>query len=470
MSLMEPISLQFLSEACGAGPWVGGPPREILRVCTDSRAVQAGDAFFALRGERFDGHDFLGEVAARGAVALVVQRGRVSQAPAQGILLPVDEPRAALGRLAARYRAGFHLPVVAVAGSNGKTTTKELIAALLGTRFHTLRSEASFNNDIGVPHTLLRLERAHEAAVVELGTNHPGELEPLARLAAPTVGVLTSLGREHLEFFGDLAGVEREEGMLAEVLTADGTLVLGTGEPSASRLAARTAARVVRASLSGPADWTAEILVTGWSGSRFRVRAPWDDWAGEYFLAVPGRHNVANALVALATAAGLGVEPGAARDALARFQPPKQRLNLWQAGGVGVIDDTYNANADSMRAALQTLTDLPCTGRRVAVLGDMAELGPLAEAAHVEVGQFSASAADALFSLGRFAPLMQSAALRAGLARAEAYPEVGAALPAILDFVRPGDLVLVKASRSSRLEQVTAALRARLSSPPPAPS
>ncbi|MFM8360580.1 MAG: UDP-N-acetylmuramoyl-tripeptide--D-alanyl-D-alanine ligase [Verrucomicrobiota bacterium] len=467
---MESFDLQFLSEACGAGPWAGGPGRPVLRVCTDSRAVQAGDAFFALRGERFDGHDFLGEVAARGAVAVVVQRGRAPQAPAPGVVLEVEDPRAALGRLAARYRAGFRLPLVAVAGSNGKTTTKELIAALLGSRFVTLRSEASFNNDVGLPHTLLRLDRTHEAAVVELGTNHPGELAPLARMAAPTVGVLTSLGREHLEFFGDLAGVEQEEGRLAEALTSEATLVLGTGEPSATRLAARTAARVVRTALSGPADWTAEVLGVDWAGSRFRVRAPAEGWSGEYALAMAGRHNVANALVALATAAGLGVEPEAARGVLAGLRPPRQRLNLWQGGGVGVIDDSYNANADSMRAALQTLSDLPCAGRRVAVLGDMAELGPLAEAAHVEVGHFSASSADALFCLGRFAPLVREAAIRAGLARVEAYPEVAAARPAILDFVRPGDVVLVKASRSARLEGVASALRDRWNIPTPVPS
>ncbi len=189
-------------------------------ICTDSRQAKAGDLFFAIRGEKFDGHDFLNEVAAKNVAAIVIERKKVpSQLPDCAVLI-VDDARIALGKLAAAYRTQFDLPIICVGGSNGKTTTKELLASVLRQKFSTLASEASFNNDIGVPLTLLRLEKSHQAAVLEAGTNHPGELAPLVKMIQPKFGVLTNIGREHLEFFGDVAGVAQEEGWLAELLPA----------------------------------------------------------------------------------------------------------------------------------------------------------------------------------------------------------------------------------------------------------
>ena len=217
---MEACSLQFISTACAGEQLSGLPETRVHRVCTDSRQVKAGDLFFALRGGRFDGHDFLREAAEKGAGAVVVERGRV---PANWIgcaMIAVEDTRKALGRLAADYRKEFVLPVVAVGGSNGKTTTKELVASVLKERLATLWSEASFNNDIGVPLTLLRLDKSYQAAVLETGTNHPGELAPLVKMIRPNYGVITSVGREHLEFFDDVAGVAQEEGWLAELLPA----------------------------------------------------------------------------------------------------------------------------------------------------------------------------------------------------------------------------------------------------------
>jgi hypothetical protein len=217
---MEPRPLNFIAAACG-GNLVSGDERLLVRrICTDSRQVQAGDLFIALPGDRFDGHDFLGEVLRKGAAALMVRHGRAPASPNSASIITVADTRKALGRLAASYRVDFRLPVVAVAGSNGKTTTKDLIASVLKQRFPTLFSEASFNNDIGVPMTLLRLEQTHQAAVLEAGTNHPGELAQLLEMIRPRFGVLTSIGREHLEFFGDLAGVAEEEGWIAELRTA----------------------------------------------------------------------------------------------------------------------------------------------------------------------------------------------------------------------------------------------------------
>ena len=203
---MEARSLKFVAEACAAELKRGSAEMSVQDVCTDSRQARPGDLFFAIKGEKFDGHDFLNEVAAKGVAAVVVERKKIPAPLPECAVLAVDDARAALGRLAAAYRREFDLPVIAVGGSNGKTTVKELIASVLRQKLATLWSEASFNNDIGVPLTLLRLEKSHQAAVLEAGTNHPGELAPLVKMIQPKYGVITNIGREHLEFFGDVAG------------------------------------------------------------------------------------------------------------------------------------------------------------------------------------------------------------------------------------------------------------------------
>ncbi len=243
---MESRTLEFVCLACAGDLLAGLPSATTSRVCTDSRQAQPGDLFFALRGDRFDAHDFLGEVAAKQVAAVVVERAKAPPGLVGCGVIGVDNPRRALGDLAARYRADFTLPVIAVAGSNGKTTTKELLAAGLRQKFNTLWSAASFNNDVGVPLTLLQLERDRQAAVLEVGTNHPGELAPLVRMIQPQFGVLTSIGREHLEFFGDVAGVAQEEGWLAELLPASGKLFLDGDSEWARVIARRARASVVR--------------------------------------------------------------------------------------------------------------------------------------------------------------------------------------------------------------------------------
>ena len=284
---MEACSLQFISTACAGEQLSGLPETRVHRVCTDSRQAKAGDLFFALRGGRFDGHDFLQEAAEKGAGAVVVERGRV---PANWIgcaMIAVEDTRKALGRLAADYRKEFVLPVVAVGGSNGKTTTKELVASVLKERLATLWSEASFNNDVGVPLTLLRLDKSYQAAVLETGTNHPGELAPLVKMIRPNYGVITSVGREHLEFFDDVAGVAQEEGWLAELLPQDGKLFVNGDNEWSSQAVVRTRAEVVRVGFaaeaeqhpdpwrSGPQNgWTSAIPASCRSGPLARWRRP----------------------------------------------------------------------------------------------------------------------------------------------------------------------------------------------------
>jgi hypothetical protein len=249
--LMEPRNLIYMAQAAEGELAKGAPTTTVRRVCTDSRAVQAEDLFVALRGDRFDGHTFVGQVAQLGAAAAVVERDSPPGSDWSCGLITVGNSRLALGRIAARYRRDFGLPIVAVAGSNGKTTTKELIASVLRQKLQTHLSPASFNNDIGVPTTLLGLCRQHEVAVLEFGTNHPGELAPLLRMAQPKFGVIPSIGREHLEFFGDLDGVVEEEGSLAELLPSDGKLFLNADTLRAGDIARRSAAPVVLAG-TGP--------------------------------------------------------------------------------------------------------------------------------------------------------------------------------------------------------------------------
>jgi UDP-N-acetylmuramoyl-tripeptide--D-alanyl-D-alanine ligase len=458
---MEARSLKFIATACAGELLSGSPETRALRVCTDSRRVQAGDLFLALPGGRFDGHDFVRQAAEKGAVAVVVERQRVPAGWTGCALIAVANVRAALGQLAAAYREEFTLPLVVVGGSNGKTTTKELIASVLRQKLATLWSEASFNNDIGVPLTLLRLEKSHQAAVLEAGTNHPGELAPLLKMIRPNYGVITCVGREHLEFFGDLAGVAREEGWVAELLPAAGKLFVNGDDAVAGSLTERTRAGVVRVGFAAGNDWRAHGLRLDKQSVRFRVDGPGADFAGEYRINVLGRHQVVNALFAIAVGKELGLSRAEVAQGLAECRPPKMRLELWEAGGVRVLDDAYNANADSVGAALQTLQELPCKGRRVAVLGDMAELGAHSEAAHAEVGRRAAELGVAqLFAVGKMAPIMARAARDAGLNRVFEFTDVETAAAAVKSFVKSGDLVLLKASRATRLERIGDALRA----------
>jgi UDP-N-acetylmuramoyl-tripeptide--D-alanyl-D-alanine ligase len=452
---VEIRSLKFISDSVAGELRQGPQDLQVCRICTDSRQARPGDLFVAIRGDRFDGHDFIQDLAARGVAALLVTRERAHLAPPGCGVVAVDDTRKALGRLAARYRREFQPTLIAVGGSNGKTTTKELIAAVLRQTYNTLSSEASFNNDIGVPITLLNLDRTHGAGVLEVGTNHPGELAPLVRLIQPRLGVLTSIGREHLEYFGDLDGVAEEEGWLAELLPADGRLFIPGDVPGLDRILLRTRARVVRVGFETGNDWQATQVRLTENGLKFHATSLQHGALGEFQTPLLGRHQAINALLALAVGSELGVGKEAMRRALAGCTPPKMRLQVWEANGVRFLDDTYNANADSMAAALQTLRDLPCTGRRVAVLGDMAELGAQTVAAHIETGRRAADLGlDRLITVGRMAAVTADAARAAGLRNASHFDELVAAGAALKSELGPGDLVLVKASRSSRLERL----------------
>jgi UDP-N-acetylmuramoyl-tripeptide--D-alanyl-D-alanine ligase len=458
---VEERSLKFVAAACGAEIRRGSPEAVVKNVCTDSRRVKPDDLYFAIKGDNFDGHDFVHDVAGKKVVAVVLKGQRVpTQLPECGVLV-VEDTRTALGKFAGAYRRGFELPVICVCGSNGKTTTKELIASALRQKFSTLWSEASFNNDIGVPLTLLRIEKSHQAAVLEAGTNHPGELGPLVEMIRPQIGVLTNIGREHLEFFGDVAGVAQEEGKLAELLPAGGTLFLNGDNEWTDEMIRRTRAKTVRVGFGSKNDWRAEKIRLDKGGATFHVVTAKKEFCGEYRVNLLGRHQVANALFAVAVSEELGLARAEIQRGLAECKPAKMRMQFWEAGGIRVLDDAYNANTDSMIAALETLRDLPLQGRRVAVLGDMGELGAQSETAHAEVGRHAAGLEiGQLFAVGRMAPVMAKAAREAGLSRVIEFENVEAAIKAVKGFLKTGDVVLLKASRSARLERIAETLKA----------
>ena len=443
-------TLQLVIDACDGKPYGLDPKATFQRVCTDSRQIQPGDLFVALRGEHFNGNKFAEQALEKGASAVVLDESIEGLEPC----LMVSDGCQALGQLGAAHRCEFDLPVIAIAGSNGKTSTKDMLASILRAQFETLHSEASFNNAIGVPTTLLRLEPQHQVAVVELGTNHPGELAPLMRMAVPQYGLLTGIGHEHLEHFGNLEGVAREEGMLAELLPASGKLFLYGDGDWVKPMIERSQAPVVTVGFGAANDWRVKNVRVTESGTRFALHSPIAALCGDYETPLLGEHQAGNAALALAAGGELGMDRDGMARGLAATPVPRMRLQLSERGGVRWLNDAYNANADSTRAALATLADLQVDGKRYVVFGEMAELGDHAPAAHQEVGRAAAEMAAGLIAVGQFAEATAEAAREAGLARVAAIVEAKEAVSILRDWLQPGDVVLLKASRVARLEQV----------------
>ncbi len=456
---METRDLEFFAKASRGELRGAARSGVVRRVCTDTRDLKSGDLFVALKGDRFDGHDFVAEAVQGGVAAAVVNACEAHRFPGMPLIV-VGNTRLALGGMAAVYRAGFQLPVVAVAGSNGKTTTKEILGTVLSGCFETLRSPESYNNDIGVPRTLFELGSRHMAAVLEVGTNHPGELAPLLRVVQPRIGVLTHIGEEHLEHFGSVAGVIEEEGWLGEFLPPDGVLVLPGDAPWAGPIVSRTRARVVRVGAGPGSDWQLLGADADGEGTSFSVRAPGHDLGGTYRVNLLGRHQVSNAMLAMAAAAEFGLGREEMERGLAQCRPARWRMNRWQFDGVEVIEDCYNANLDSTLAALETLHEFPCRGRRVAVIGGMAEQGVHTARAHATVGRRAAEwGVNRLIGIGDAAAVTVESAASAGLEQALSVDSLETAAAALRSFLRPGDCLLIKGSRSAHLEKLGAMLR-----------
>lgn len=434
---------------------------------TDSRAVRPGDLFVAIPGARVDGHRFVVEAFRRGAVAALVSRPVETDAGAgaaeAGAVILADDTVLALGRLGAWRRDRFAGTVVAVTGSVGKTTTKEMVAAVLGTRLKALKSPGNYNTDVGLPLTLLDLSPAHQAVALEMGMRGPGEIRYLARLARPQVGVVTLIGETHVELLGSVENIARAKGELVEELPPDGVAILNADDPWQRGMAADTRARVVWYGLGEGAQVTAaDIEPRGAAGVSFTLRAPGlAEGEAAVRLPLPGRHHVADALAAAAVGLVLGLTLEEVRRGLERVEPAAMRSLILPLGGFTVIDDTYNASPASMKAALASLREV-ATGRRVAVLGDMLELGGHAGAGHREVGRAVAAAeVDVLVTVGERAREIGAGATEAGLPGGHAHhcDGTGEAVERLRGLLHPGDTVLVKGSRGMRMEEVVQALR-----------
>ena len=450
---MSMMKLSLAAEMLGAT--LHGTDAELMAVSTDSRAIAAGDLFIALRGERFDAHEFVPQVAAAGAAGAIVAVDAVAGLKDCGLpLIAVPDTRLALGSLAAAWRARHALPLIAVTGSNGKTTTKDMIACILQAAFGdaVLATQGNLNNDIGLPLTLLKLRAHHQAAIVEMGMNHPGEIGYLTRIARPTVALVTNAQRAHLEGMGSLEAVAREKGSIYDGLGSDGVAVVNADDPQAGLWRSMNAGRrVVSFGLDAAADVHGTVRLHGLE-NELQFTTP--EGAGAADLALPGLHNARNALAAIAATFAAGVPLAAIDRGIRAFKGVKGRLQR-RAGlnGAVVLDDTYNANPDSMRAGIDVLA--ATIGRKILVLGDMGEIGEAAGQYHDEIGGYAKSAGvDVLFALGDASAI----AARNFGDGARHFRKIEELIEALRPELTAGTTVLVKGSRFMRMERVADAI------------
>lgn len=434
----------------------------ITGISTDSRTINEGELFVALRGPNFDGHRFLAEAFAKGAVAAIIDREGGIEPVKTMPLLVVPDTTKALGELARYYRLKFNIPVLAIGGSNGKTTTKEMIAAVLRRRYAVLSTEGNLNNHIGVPHTLFRLKRKHEIAVIEIGTNHPGEIAYLCRVLEPTHGLITNIGREHLEFFRTLSGVAKEEGALFDALAQhDDAIAFVNMDDAFLRQRAKRVKNKVTYGCNSPAAVRGKIGDVDAAGRlELRIRRRGSKREMRVRLSLPGAHNAINALAAAAVGLTFRVPVAEIKSALEGFQPVSMRMEILTISGVTIYNDTYNANPDSVRAALRTLVSAQVTGKRIAVLADMNELGEASQAEHTRIGkELSALPIDYLLTYGEHARYIHDAA---DVKFKVHYQQKNILAEYLCELLSPGDAVLVKGSRGLKMEDVVVFIQERL--------
>ncbi len=442
------------------------PPGEIASpvVVIDSREVRGGEIFIALRGENADGHSFIGTVFEMGACWAMVCRdwyeaqGSVEPPPGKGFIV-TDDTVAGLQQLSMVYRSKFSVPVVAIGGSNGKTTTKEMVASVLGRGFKVQMSQGNRNNHLGVPLTLLQLHTDTDIAVVEMGINHPGEMALLASIARPTHALLTNIGHEHLEFFLDLDGVAKAEIQLFDYLHQHGgTAFINTDDPWLSAEAAGLGHYVGYGVGKRPENsfWAREISVNRDGTLSFLLCSL--SGTEPVSLNFTGKHNVVNAIAAAAVGDYFGLSLSQIREGLELLVPAPgwKRLEVVDSCGLRILNDTYNANSDSVRRAIDTLCDMPCDGKRVAVLGDMLELGVAGEVEHEAIGRYiQKSSVDMLFTFGEKARIIGLEVPGRWQGHFGSREEL---LAALLGVSEEGDILLFKGSRGMKLEQVVDAL------------
>lgn len=458
---MKPAFTVSEIAAAVGGSVTGSTDADVLGVSTDSRSVEPGELFVPLRGERFDGHQFISGVFTRGVKVVLTEQGRydLRSLPPGTSCISVADTLRALGDLAAFHRNRFSLPVVAITGSNGKTTTKEMLAAILRQSGEGLKTAGNLNNLIGLPRMVFQLSERHKWAVLEMGMSEPGEIDRLAEIARPDVGVITNVAPAHLLSMGSVAAVSRAKGELFLRLCQGSTAVFNADDPLVASLPTPSGVRRISFGL-GQANVRAEKIESlGREGQSFVLTLP--SGMMPVKMKVFGRHNIQNALAAAAVAHLLGLAPDDVKQGLESFSPVEKRFSPEDINGILLIDDSYNANPASMRAALTTVAGLKGEGRGIAVLGDMLELGESSPTAHEEIGSLAARCVERLYLLGDMAESVSRGAVAGGLPAesivlAQSHDEI---LDDIAGIMRPGDYVLVKGSRGMRMETVAEGIR-----------
>jgi UDP-N-acetylmuramoyl-tripeptide--D-alanyl-D-alanine ligase len=452
------LALFRIAEFTGAS---GDFPPEVIPAgySIDSRTIKEGELFIAVKGERLDGHDFVEAALKAGACAAIVSRKHLGRFASRQNLMAVDDTLRALQTIATATRMLWNKPLVGVTGSAGKTTTKDAIAHLLATRHRVLKSQGNLNNQFGLPLQLLKLEAEHDIAVIEMGMSRPGEIRSLAKIARPDTGVVTCVAPVHLEFFQCVAEIARAKFELIAGLHAGGIAVLNVDDPYVCQFGRDFHGKVVTFGISHPADVRAEdIQERGTEGSTFKLVI--DGLTEEVSLPLLGRHNVMNALAAVATALEYKVSPSEAAAALATLKPPDKRGEVFTLAGATIVNDCYNSNPTALNFMVDALAKIEAA-RRIVVAGEMLELGPTAEALHAQCGEHMAGKVDILIGVRGLAAPMVSAAHKQGI-EAHFVPTPEDAGDMLANMVRANDAVLLKASRGVRLERALEILKQRL--------
>ncbi len=447
---MDATPIHEIAEMCGGKLLQGDPSRTINRFSKDTRTLEPGDVYIALQGDNFDGNHFITAAEKQGAMAVIVDKALPVPPGPELSVIEVPDSLSALQRLAKTWRQRISPKVVCITGSSGKTSTKEFTAAVLASRYSVTYTQGNYNNHIGLPLTILRTSSTHEAAVWEIGMNHPGEILPLAQLARPRIAIITNIGIAHIENLGSREAIAEEKENLIHQISPDGTLILSSKDDFSERFVSRSPVRSVLIGLDSGAITASEIqlrretthFIANYSGQSTPVT-----------LQVAGRHMVQNSLLALAAGIELGIPLIEGAIALSKASLVGARLRPITHRGVHFLDDSYNANPESMIAALQTAAEIPCEGRRFAVLGRMGELGSHAEEGYRQVARVAvASAFDFLLAVGEETRLLAEEAK--GLKNVHYLPDTSAAAKFLRSVAKPGDLVLVKGSNSARVGRV----------------
>jgi UDP-N-acetylmuramoyl-tripeptide--D-alanyl-D-alanine ligase len=448
---MNPLSISSLAEMCGAALLAGNAENLVRRIGKDTRTIGPGDLYVALRGERFDGNQFIAEAAAKGAVAALCDGDPPVGLPREFGILSTPDSLTGLALLASAWRSQLTLRSLVVTGSSGKTSVKDFTAAVLRSSLRTTATHGNLNNEIGLPLSILEADLEDEAAVWEIGMNHRGEIAPLAGLARPEIGIITGIGSAHIEHLGSRDEIAAEKGDLLEKLPPGGCAIIPAEDDFSQELRSRTSARILEVGFER-GDLRATRSRYGLDETRFIIEG--EHGRSEALLPVPGRHMVGNALMAIAAGLQCGITLESCVSGLADVTPTSGRLARVVRRGVTFLDDSYNANPESMIAALETIGGLSMPGRKIAVLGRMGELGIHAAAGYELVGHKSASVLSTLITVGEEASAMAEEASKAGLSDVRVVSDNTAAARLLSSLASEGDLVLLKASRSARMEEI----------------